>query len=320
MNEKILPEHMLIGISSCLLGCPVRFDGGHKKDRYIVNILSEYMDFYPICPEAEAGLGIPRPPIRLVGDVNDPQVVEVKNPEMNHTACLKQYSEKKMTELPWLTGFILKSKSPSCGLMRVRVYQNPSMPSQQGQGVFARILQQHFPALPIEEDGRLNDPRLRENFIERLYVYRRWQQMLAQGLTKKSFIQFHSEIKLSLMAHSVAAYQRLGQKLAHLKDQPLQMLANSYIDELMAAFKRMATIKGHTNVLHHCMGYLKKSLSTIEKQALLKVIDDFHAGYVPLVVPVTLLKHYFQLYPDAYMQQQTYLNPYPKELMLRNFL
>lgn len=320
MKHLTLPAKILIGTSSCLLGENVRFDGGHKKDKFITGALAEYVDFYKVCPEADIGLGIPRPPIRLVGDTDSPEVVEVKNPEKNYTKKLTSYSSKKVKQLPLLTGYILKSKSPSCGMTRVKVYQANGLPSQPGVGIFAKALLKQYPALPVEEEGRLNDPHLRENFIERVFIYRRWQELLTSGLTKKKLIDFHSNIKLSLMAHNISAYKRLGKMMANLKKQPLKTFSEGYILELMQAFKRIAGTKGNTNALQHCMGYLKRALDQHEKAELLGVIKEYHAGLVPLIVPITLLKHYFRKYPNDYIAQQTYLKPYPKEFMLRNFL
>ncbi len=313
-----LPDKILIGVSACLLGEKVRFDGGHKKDKLITGTLAKYVDYYPVCPEAEVGLGIPRPPIRLVGNSEDPQVVEVKDPTKNYTKLLKQYSKDKVETLPPVSAFILKSKSPSCGMERVKVYQADGKPSQPGQGVFAAALLQRFTALPTEEEGRLNDPRLRENFIERLFIYRRWQELENAGLTKKSLVSFHANIKLTLMSHNVAAYKRLGRKMADLKNITLKSFAKIYITELMVSLKKVASTKNHSNVLYHTLGYLKKSLSKAEKQALVDVIEEYRLELVPLIVPMTLLRHYFDKYPNEYLLNQTYLNPYPKEFMLRN--
>ncbi len=315
-----MEKRILIGISSCLLGEKVRFDGGHKRDNYICDMLADYVEFLPICPEADIGMGIPRPPIRLVGNPQSPQLVEVKNPQKDYTQPMLAYANQAMERLGSISGYILKSKSPTCGWTRVKVYQGKDQPTHTGTGLFAQVLEQHYPDLPIEEEGRLNDPRLRENFIERLFVYKDWQDMLAEGLTADRLVKFHTRHKLTLMAHHPSKSRTLGQKMAQLKHLDLQSFSDEYIRDFMLILRHIATTKKQTNVLHHCFGYFKKVLDKTDKQEMVEAIEQYRLGLVPLIVPITLLKHHIRHYPQPYLQQQHYLSPYPAELMLRNHI
>lgn len=315
-----MSKPIIIGISSCLLGEKVRFDGGHKRDTYICDILADYVEFLPICPEAEIGMGIPRPPVRLVGDPKAPRMVEIKNPDKEFTEPMLAYSQKTMSRLNEISAYILKSKSPSCGLKRVKVYQGKDKAPLSGSGLFAGVLQATYPDLPIEEEGRLNDPKLRENFIERLFIYKEWQDLIDQGLTPDRLIQFHTRHKLTLMAHHPAKSQKLGQMLSQLKQPDLSSLAAQYFHEFMQILQYIATPGKHSNVLHHCFGYFKKDLDKKDKQEMVDAIEQYRLGFVPLIVPITLLKHHLMRYPQPYLQEQRYLSPYPSELMLRNHI
>lgn len=312
---------ILIGISQCLLGTKVRFDGGHKHDRYITDTLGRYFDFQPYCPEVAIGLGVPREPIRLVGDVEHPRLVGTKNESLDVTNKMIDYSDETCRQLPKeMCGFILKSKSPTCGMERVTVYHTNGNPNTKTQGLFAKALLQQNPWLPIEEEGRLCDPVIRENFIERVFILRRWKDLTSTEITADKLLQFHAQHKLALMAHHGSSFKVLGNLLSNLKGKNLIELGRSYILQMMQAFKYKATPAKNTNVLQHCAGYLKKSLDNYERQALAKVIDRYRIGEIPFIVPITLLQHYFGKYPDDYMLQQSFLNPYPNELSLRNAL
>ena len=311
-------EKISIGISACLLGQEVRFDGGHKRDAYINGTLSEYFDFIPVCPEVAIGLGTPRKPIRLVGDPQRPRVVGIKNPDMDVTDPLEQYGRKMGRELSRISGYILKRGSPSCGMERVKVYGSKGMPNGQTAGAYARALMSMQPLLPIEEEGRLGDTVLRENFIQRVFVYRRWQALTGGGLTPGALVDFHTRHKLIVMAHSQAAYKRLGQLVARAGKGSINETAEAYIAELMPALKRRATRKRHANVLMHLTGYLKRALDGADKTELLETIEAYRVGQVPLVVPITLLNHHFRRNPQPYVEGQYYMQPHPKELMLRN--
>ncbi|MFA5960539.1 MAG: DUF523 and DUF1722 domain-containing protein [Tatlockia sp.] len=315
-----MQKKLVLGISSCLLGERVRFDGGHKRDTYLCDLLANYVDFLPICPEVEIGLGIPRPAIQLRGDPLNPRLVEVKNHQKEYSEPMRQFSLQSMSRFEKVSGYILKSKSPSCGLKRVKVYQENGRGPLVGKGLFARILEAHYPNLPIEEEGRLNDPLLRENFIERIFVYQEWQDLVHSTLTPQKLVDFHTRHKLTLLAHSPVCYKRLGQGISQLKESRLPELSQWYIHALMSGLILIATPKKHANVLQHCLGYFKKILNPKDKQELLLAIDQYRCGLLPLIVPITLLKHHLMHHPEPYLTAQSYLAPYPEELMLRNHI
>jgi len=314
-------EKIRLGISACLLGEPVRFDGGHKLDRFITDTLGKYVEFFPVCPEVECGLGVPREAMRLVGNPEAPRLVTVRT-KVNLTDRMLTWAKKRVGELEQenLCGFIFKSKSPSSGMERVRVYKEPSQgsPVTRGVGMFARIFMEHFPLLPVEEEGRLHDPVLRENFIERIFVLQRWREFFAAGTNLRDLVAFHTRHKLLILAHSPNHYRELGRLVARAKELPLPELCDHYQSRLMEALRLKTTPKKNTNVLSHLMGYFKKDLTPDEKQELLEVIDYYHQGYVPLVVPNTLINHYVRKYHQPYLQEQFYLHPHPVELQLRN--
>ncbi len=307
-----------IGISSCLLGQPVRYNGGHKQDRFIANSLSEFVDFVPICPEVSIDLGVPRPPIRLVGNPESPRAVGSDDPSMDVTVRLQSFAEQKVESLGNISGYILKKDSPSCGMERVKVYGEKGGAARKGRGIFAQVLIERMPLLPVEEEGRLNDPILRENFLTRVFVYHRWQQLLADGLNSRALIEFHSDHKFLLMAHSQYAYRRMGRMLSNLKNMDLESVAQMYANEMMTALANRATRKRHANMLQHMAGFLKRSIDREDKQELVDNINAYRVGQVPLIVLITLFRHYFRRNPDPYMQRQVYLHPHPDALSLRN--
>lgn len=310
---------MKIGISTCLLGENVRYDGGHKLDRYLRDLLGMYVTYVPVCPETESGLPIPREAMRLVGDVEDPRLVTI-NTRVDHTERMKSWGRQKLDQLKKenLCGFIFKSRSPSSGMERVKIYNEKGHPMPKGRGIFAGMFMDRFPLLPVEEDGRLNDPGLRENFITRIFVFSRWLEVLEKGLSVGRLVDFHTKQKLLLMAHNVNAYRELGRMVAKAKDYDPDELAGEYISKLMSALKLSSTIKKNVNVLHHVMGYFKKELTSDEKQELLEIIKSYSDSLVPIIVPITLFNHYVRKYDKAYLRDQVYLNPHPMELKLRN--
>jgi len=311
-------EKIRIGVSSCLLGNKVRFDGGHKHDRYISETLGQFFDFVPVCPEVECGLPIPREAMRLTGNVEAPRLVASKSGN-DHTERMNSWAKKRVRALEQeeLCGFIFKNRSPSSGMERVKVYDDNNVPRAVGVGLFARAFKDHFPLLPVEEEGRLHDIVLRENFIESVFVYRRWRITRA-ARNPGSLISFHTEHKLLLRTHSETHYRELGRIVARAgKDDPATLFSN-YQEKLMAALRLKPTVKKHVNVLMHMMGYFKKILTPDEKQELLEVIEQFRSYYVPLIVPLTLFNHYIRKYDQPYLQSQFYLNPHPTELKLRN--
>jgi uncharacterized protein YbgA (DUF1722 family)/uncharacterized protein YbbK (DUF523 family) len=316
-RERATP--IRVGISACLLGQEVRFDGGHKRDRYITDILGKFFEWVPVCPEVEMGLGTPRETLRLVGDPGEPRLVFFKT-HGDITDGMKAWADSRLAALAAanLSGYILKSDSPSCGMERVRVHRASGIPSKDGVGLFARALMDRLPLLPVEEEGRLHDLPLRENFVERVFCYRRWRELVAGGLTRGKLVAFHTAHKLLLLAHSPRHYTELGRLVAGAKGLSPRGLETRYGALFMAGLAVKATARKHTNVMQHILGYLKRDLDARDKTELLSVITDYHRGLVPLVVPLTLLKHHLARVTVPYLQDQVYLNPHPKELMLRN--
>jgi uncharacterized protein YbgA (DUF1722 family)/uncharacterized protein YbbK (DUF523 family) len=312
-----------IGISSCLLGNQVRFDGGDKHNSYVTHTLGAYFDFVSFCPEVESGMAIPRPPIRLVKVDNVIHIREVKDNSKDHTETLQNFCEKTPPRLEKLCGFIFKKDSPSCGMERVKVFDErypQGLAVREGTGIFAKYVQENFPLLPLEEEGRLNDAVLRENFIERVFIYHRWREAEAAGMDKHGLINFHSDHKYIIMAHDQAEGKQLGQLVAKVGATEFETLKNEYITRLMALLKKRVTRGRHANVLSHLMGYIHNELEADDRAELVEMIEQYQQGYVPLIVPITLLKHHFRKYPKPYIERQYYLNPHPGELMLRNQL
>ena len=317
MDETINSE-LKIGVSSCLLGNKVRFDGGHKHDRYITGTLANYFTFVPVCPEVECGLPVPREAMRLIGDPENPSLVGNKS-GTDHTERMRSWAEQKVQDLEaeGLCGFIFKNRSPSSGMERVKVYDANNIPRAVGVGLFAKAFMDHFPLLPVEEEGRLHDIILRENFIESIFVYKRWRDVVAE-LTPSQLVAFHTSHKLLLMAHSEKHSRQMGKLIATAGKSELKELVSEYQELLMKAMRLKPTLKKHVNVLMHMMGYFKKQLTSDEKQELLTILDHYRKGLVPLIVPITLMNHYVRKYNEPYLQKQFYLTPHPVELKLRN--
>jgi uncharacterized protein YbgA (DUF1722 family)/uncharacterized protein YbbK (DUF523 family) len=314
------PGRIRVGVSSCLLGESVRYDSGHKQNRYITQVLGRFFDFVPACPEVAIGLGVPRPPIRLRGDPQNPRAVAVTDSTFDVTAALDEYARSRVGPSRAFSAYIFKRGSPSCGMERVKVFDSNGVPSANGAGIFARRLMQEIPRMPVEEEGRLTDPVLRENFITRVYVYHRWQRMLEAGIRPGRLVEFHTRHKMLIRAHGEAGYLRLGRLVAEAGSRDMAQIADEYLDLLMQTIKRPATRKQHGNVLSHLAGYLKRRIDSGDKAELVRLIDEYRLGRVPLVVPVTMLKHHFRRCPDPYVGHQFYLEPHPEELQLRNFV
>jgi len=308
-----------IGVSTCLLGEKVRFDGGHKHDRYITGTLGRFFTFVPVCPETECGLGIPREAMRLVGSVDAPRLVTNKT-GIDHTERMRKWAKTRLDNLAKedLCGYIFKKDSPSSGLYRVRVYTEKGQPVRTGRGLFAAAFTRRFPRIPVEEEGRLHDPGLRENFIERVFALKRWRDTIGSRRTVGRLVAFHTREKLLVMAHSQTHYRKMGRLVAAGKTMTPAQLYDRYEIDLMDALQLKATVAKHTNVLMHILGYFKKQLSGDEKQEVLEVIGSYRSGHLPLIVPVTLLNHFVRKYRQPYLSEQTYLNPHPLELALRN--
>jgi uncharacterized protein YbgA (DUF1722 family)/uncharacterized protein YbbK (DUF523 family) len=312
-------EKVNIGISSCLLGNKVRYDGGHTLDHYVTETLGQYFTWVAVCPETEYGLPIPRESMRLQGSSASPRLVTVRT-GVDHTNGMLAWAGQKMPELEKdeLCGFIFKSKSPSSGLGGVKVYSDGGVPRKQGVGIFAGAFIRRFPLLPVIDDGRLHDPSLRENFIERAFVYQRWQKLMQAGATIRNLVSFHTRHKYLILAHSPRHYSTLGKLVAEAKKYPPKKLFTEYIRLLMEGLTLIATAKKNTNVLLHMAGYFKHQLTPDEKQEMLEIIEQYHQGFVPLIVPIVLMRHYVRQFQEPYLNSQYYLDPHPVELMLRN--
>jgi len=309
-----------VGISSCLLGQEVRYDGGHKRDHYITDTLGRFFEWVPVCPEVEAGFGVPRPTLRLEGDPDEPRLV-FAGERTDQTDRMTAWTRRRLADLARedLSGYILKKGSPSCGMERVRVYAAGSATAgRRGAGLFARALMERFPLLPVEEEGRLHDLPLRDNFVERVFAYRRWRDLVAAGPTRGRLVAFHTAHKFQILAHSAKHYTALGRLVARAKSMTPGALADEYGALFLEALRVKATRGRHANVLQHLLGFFKRDVPSEDRAEALSVIDEYRRGLVPLVVPLTLLKHHLRRFAVPYVRDQIYLNPHPKELMLRN--
>jgi uncharacterized protein YbgA (DUF1722 family)/uncharacterized protein YbbK (DUF523 family) len=320
-DRSTLPP-VRIGISSCLLGEHVRFDGNHKRDAFLVEVFGRHVTWVPVCPEVEMGLGVPRETMRLERHGQEIRLVTPKT-GADHTDRLRTFAAQRLAALSQerLCGYILKKDSPSCGMERVRLYPSTGVPDRSGQGLFAAALMQRFPHLPVEEEGRLQDPRLRENFIARVFAYQRWGQMAGQKITRAGLQQFHAQHKFLLVAHSHIGTQRIGRLLAHPEQFPdEQAWAAAYLDGFTEVMRRPPTRRGHTNVLQHLAGYVSDHLDRDEREELTEMIEQYRRGFLPLIVPMTLIRHYVRKFQVPYLLDQVYLSPHPHELMLLNHL
>lgn len=320
-EESTTATKIPIGISSCLMGEKVRFDGGHKNSPYITQTLADYFEFQPFCPEVAIGLGIPRETIRLVKDDadGDARAVGVKNPDKDVTQALADCAREQFHWIEKLAGYIFKKDSPSCGMERVKVYYKTT-PARNGIGIYAQAILEHFPNLPTEEEGRLGDPRLRENFIKRVFIYQRWRELVSNNPSKNALVDFHAQHKLIYMSHNQRDAKSLGQLVASIGDLSIDDYCEQYLTAVTALLKKPASQKNHVNTLKHIQGYLKRDLDSGDKQELHETIEQYRLGYLPLIVPITLLRHHFRRCPNAYIEQSYYMQPHPSELMLRNLL
>lgn len=308
-----------IGISRCLLGETVRYDGGHKRDRFLVDTLGRYVEWVPVCPELEVGMGVPRESLRLVRSAGETRLVAIKS-RQDHTRAMQKWARSRLADLAKesLCGYVLKSRSPSCGMERVPVYDENGVPAKKGIGAFAGTLFERFPHLPVEEEGRLHDPKLRENFIECIFARNRLLNLFAGRWKTRDVVEFHTHHKLQLMSHSPKDYRQLGLLVASIKQAPRRFFRDQYESGFMTALRKKATRGRHANVLQHAAGYVREGIDPSSRQELSSVIEDFRQGLVPLIVPITLLRHHVRRLEVAYLENQHYLAPHPKELMLRN--
>jgi uncharacterized protein YbgA (DUF1722 family)/uncharacterized protein YbbK (DUF523 family) len=325
MNRLQPPSRIRLGISACLLGEEVRYNGGHKRDSFLTDTFGQFVEWVPVCPEVELGMGTPRPPIRLEKAAGGPLRLVMPSTGEDYTAAMRGYSERRTADLgaARLDGYVLKKDSPSCGLERVKVYGAGGSPSKDGRGLFAEALVSRFPHLPVEEEGRLNDPLLRENFVTRVFVHHRWRQEEEKaeeaGWTRAALMRFHERHKYLLMARNQAGLRRLGQLLGEAdRAMPAADLAGAYREGLTEVLRRPATRKNHANVLHHLAGYVSDAVDSEDRAELADTIERYRQGLVPLIVPLTLVRHHVRRLEVGYLQGQVYLDPHPHELMLLN--
>ncbi|WP_462325706.1 YbgA family protein [Desulfoplanes sp.] len=315
MGEKIR-----VGVSACLMGESVRYDGSHKHSRLLTDVLGPYLEYVPVCPEVGCGMPIPREALRLVG--NDPGIPRLvtRKTNIDYTERMQTWGKKELERLATLDlcGFIFMPKSPSSGMERVKVYNDKGVPVSKGVGIFARMFMDRFPLLPVEENGRLHDSGLRENFVRRLFVLKRWRTMLDRGRTMGNLVDFHTRHKYMIMSQYPKGYSEMGRLVAGGKELETEELFETYFTMLTRALSLKTTVKKNVNVLMHIMGYFKRDLTPDEKQELLGIIEQYKNGHVPLIVPITLLNHYVRKYEQKYLAEQWYLHPHPVELKLLN--
>ena len=311
----------LLGIGSCLAGNEVRYNGQTKAPNVHVRALCDTFNTRAFCPEMGIGLGVPRPPIHLVGTETEIRVVDVDSHANDYTQPIRDYASTVLSLAPEISGYILVKASPSCGYERVKRFnEKGNVVAHDQRGIFASALAERDPLLPLEDDGRLNDPSLRESFVTRVCAYHDWKLLQAEGVTPRGLVEFWSRYKYLVMAHHVPSYKSLGQLVAGAGKGNLDAVANEFIASLMGALTKRATRRSHSNVLFHMAGYLKRRVDGPERQRLAELIEDYRQGLVPLVVPVTMLKHHFANHPNAYIDQQAFLTPYPDHLKLRNLV
>lgn len=312
-------EKIRIGISECLLGHPVRYDGQHKHDHFITDTLGRYFDFIGVCPEVECGLGVPREPVRLVGDPANPGLIATRS-GTDHTERMQRWSARRVIELEKedLLGFIFKAKSPSSGMEKVKVYNDKGGVIGNAPGMFAAAFTAHFPSLPCEDEGRLHDPDLRENFIERVFALWRFRQAVKLSPTLRTLMTFHARNKLLIQSHHEPLVREMGRELALLNPAQARAHIRVYEDKLMLALKTLSTVRKNTNILEHMLGHLRGLADNVDRKALADIIAQYHGGLIPLIVPVTMLRHYVVKHDIEYLRDQYYLNPHPMELKLRN--
>jgi len=318
MGDTSTENRIRLGISTCLLGWDVRYDGTHKLDRFLRDTLGGYVEYVPVCPEVECGMTTPREALRLIGDPDKPRLITI-NTRKDYTDQMQEWGRRKLDELAGeaLCGYIFKSRSPSSGMERIKVYDKNGVPAKTGIGIFARMFMERFPQLPVEDEGRLHDPRLRENFVERIFVMKRWRELMTDEPSRGLLVDFHTRHKMLIMAHSPRYYRELGRIVAEGKDIDEASRRQRYFSILTEALSIQASVRNHVNVLQHLMGYFKKQLTPDEKQELIDIIEDYRRGFAPLIVPVTIINHYVRKYDQPYLKQQWYLNPHPVELKLR---
>jgi len=308
---QLSPKKIQIGVSSCLLGEEVRYNGGHKRSRYLTDVLAEYFRYVPLCPEMAIGLGVPRPPIRLVGKIDSPQAISPDDPSIDATEALYSYGREIGRTHTFISGFILKSKSPSCGMEQVKVYDKNGVPSANGRGLFAKSLMETQPLLPCEEEGRLEDPGLRSSFLERVFAFHRWQCLIAEGLTPRDLVEFHTEHKFLLLAHDQEAMRRLGRLVAEAGSGDLNQIGHEYISGMMMALEKPAKRQAQVNVLRHLAGFLSDKMDSGDRVELDESIHSYRTEELPILAPLTLIRHHLRRLPHDFLERQEYLETRP---------
>lgn len=313
-----MPSRVRLLVSACLLGEKVRYDGQAKYDPFLVETLGRYVEWVRVCPESDCGMPTPRPSMHLVGDSRAPRLISRTGADL--TEPMRRFTDQRLRELERaeICGYVCKKDSPSSGMTRVKVYSEDGAAERVGAGLFTAAFMDRFPLIPVEEEGRLHDARLRESFIERIFCRRRWLDLVNGGRSRGRLVEFHADHKLQLLAHGRVGYAALGRLVASAKDYRVGALFAAYEKGFMAAVARPATARKVTDVLLHMLGFFKNELSPDEKAELLDNIDSYHRSLVPLIVPLTLVKHYVRKYEVGYLARQVFLSPYPAELMLRN--
>lgn len=310
-----------VGVSQCLLGEPVRFDGGHKHNHYLTDVLGEYWEYHPVCPEVAIGLGVPRKPIRIITTDKGSRIRGVNNPELDVTGALAAQADIAAAQLVDICGYVFMQNSPSCGVFDMKRYGENGHPlDNKGRGAYAQRLIELMPLLPVEEAGRLNDPGLRDNFITRVFAFADWKKSVAQNPTAKGLVDFYSRYKYQVMAHHVPSYEVIGRLLSNLSARELVGVREEFLTLFMGALGHIANRKGNTNTMMHLRGYLKGLLDSAENDELSRLINTYNQGEVPLVVPLTLLKHHLMKVDNPYLKQQTFWSPHPEKLGLRNLV
>lgn len=308
-------KRVRIAVSSCLLGNHVRYDGGHQRDEFVVDVLALVCELVPVCPEVAIGLGVPRPPIRLLGDLTRPRARGVESNELDVTAALTQYAAHMAREINEISGYVFKSKSPSCGIRGVKVHVPGARPASTGGGVFAREFTALQPLLPVEDEARLARPGLRDCFIERVLAYRRWQDLVASGITRPRLARFHAMHKLTFMAHGSTQHPHL-ELAVDSRGRALPALIRAYQRDFMRMLQQRTTRRHHVRVLNHVMRHLVTQLQSGDRVELRAAINAYALGRSPRFLPITLLRHQLRHFPNPDLVDQIYLNPRPEELML----
>jgi len=319
--ETLETPKIPLGISSCLIGERVRFDGGHKQNRYILDTLGEYFCYRSSSPEMAIGLSVPRQTIRLVDINGDTNAVGVKDSDLNVTNALVESAHQQREWHQDIFGYIVKKGSPSCGMERVKVYKNGiPFPKPDSSGIYTQTLMQNFPNLPVEEEGRLGDPLLRENFIQRVFVFKRWRELFESGISWAQLTDFHARHKYIFYSHNQNLGRALGKELSQKITETAEAYAEIYLPKMMQILKITVKRSNHVNVLEHIRGYIKNELKKDDKKELSDCIENYRLGWLPLIVPITLLKHHFMKFPNTYIERSHYLEPHPHQLMLLNQL